>query len=82
MKNAEEPQELSFEAALARLEAIVARLEAGNLPLDEAVALYEEGMRLVTICGQRLDAAELRVSQLAAAPGGGTEVTPFTEAKG
>ena len=77
MKNAQEPQELSFEAALARLEAIVARLEAGNLPLDEAVALYEEGMRLVTLCGQRLDAAELRVSQLAAAPGGSAEVVSF-----
>jgi exodeoxyribonuclease VII small subunit len=82
MKNAQETTELSFEAALARLEAIVARLEAGNLPLDEAVALYEEGMRLVTLCGQRLDAAELRVSQLAATPSGGAEVTPFTEAKG
>jgi exodeoxyribonuclease VII small subunit len=81
MKKAQEPQELSFEAALTRLEAIVARLEAGNLPLDEAVALYEEGMRLVTLCGQRLDAAELRVSQLVAALGGGTEVAPFTEAQ-
>jgi exodeoxyribonuclease VII small subunit len=82
MKKAQETQELSFEAALARLEAIVARLEAGNLPLDEAVALYEEGMRLVTLCGQRLDAAELRVNQLAATPSGGAEVTPFNEAKG
>jgi len=38
-------------------------------------------MRLVTLCGQRLDAAELRVSQLVAALGGGTEVAPFTEAQ-
>jgi exodeoxyribonuclease VII small subunit len=77
MKQVGETQELSFEAALARLEAIVARLEAGNLPLDEAVALYEEGMRLATLCGQRLDTAELRVSQLVTAPGESTEVTPF-----
>jgi len=77
MKKAGETQELSFEAALSRLEAIVARLEAGNLPLDEAVALYEEGMRLVTLCGQRLDAAELRVSQLTATPGGGVETKPL-----
>jgi exodeoxyribonuclease VII small subunit len=55
---------LSFEAAFAELETTVQRLEEGNLPLDEAVALYERGVLLARLCGQQLDAAELRVQQL------------------
>jgi len=62
--------ELSFEEALAKLEETVRRLEAGNLPLDEAVALFEEGTRLARLCNERLDAAELKVSQLMQTPGG------------
>jgi len=57
-------QELSFEQAYARLEDIVTRLEAGDLSLDESVALYEEGQRLARRCGALLDAVELRVQQL------------------
>ena len=57
-------QELSFEQAYARLEDIVTRLEAGDLSLDESVALYEEGQRLARRCGALLDTAELRVQQL------------------
>ena len=57
-------QELSFEQAYARLEDIVTRLEAGDLSLDESVALYEGGQRLARRCGALLDAAELRVQQL------------------
>jgi exodeoxyribonuclease VII small subunit len=56
--------ELSFEQAFAALEATVGKLESGGLGLEEAVALYEEGMRLASLCGQQLDAAELRVSRL------------------
>ncbi len=55
---------LSFEEAYARLEDIVARLESGELSLDDSVALYEEGQRLARHCGALLDAAELRVQQL------------------
>jgi exodeoxyribonuclease VII small subunit len=58
------PDELSFEDALAKLEETVRRLEAGNLPLDEAVALFEEGTRLARQCNERLEAAELKVSLL------------------
>ena len=64
------PKQLSFEEALAKLEDIVRRLEAGNLPLDEAVALFEEGTRLARRCNERLDAAELKVSQLTQMPNG------------
>jgi len=59
-----EAQELTFEQAYARLEEIVERLEAGELSLDDSVALYEEGQRLAQRCGALLDAAELRVQQL------------------
>ena len=49
---------------MARLVAVVERLENGELPLAEALALYEEGVTLSAACQQRLEAAELRVQQL------------------
>ena len=54
-------KELSFEEALARLEEIVARLEAGKTTLDSALADYEEGVSLLRRCNSQLDAAEQRV---------------------
>jgi exodeoxyribonuclease VII small subunit len=62
-------EELSFEEAFDELEAVVQQLEGGNLPLEEAITLYERGMGLACRCGQALDAAELRVQQLAAVDG-------------
>jgi exodeoxyribonuclease VII small subunit len=61
-------EDLNFEAAFAELEEVVKRLEEGNLPLDEAMALFERGTALATHCNTRLDAAELRVQQLVPAP--------------
>jgi exodeoxyribonuclease VII small subunit len=58
--------ELTFEQAYAQLEGIVAQLESGDLSLDESVALYERGQRLARLCGEKLDAAELRVRQISA----------------
>lgn len=55
---------LSFEQAYAELEALVARLESGDLPLEESVALYERGRRLSAHCQHLLDQAELRVNRL------------------
>jgi exodeoxyribonuclease VII small subunit len=72
-----EPEHMTFEQALSALEAAVARLEAGNLPLEQAVALYEEGMRLAKICGERLDAAELRITRLATGEDGQIQETPM-----
>ncbi|MHB1355144.1 MAG: exodeoxyribonuclease VII small subunit [Anaerolineae bacterium] len=54
----------SFEENYKRLEQVIARLDSGNLPLDESVALYEEGMRLARSCEQQLDNAEIKVTQL------------------
>lgn len=59
-----EINELSFEEAFAELEATVARLEQGDLPLEEAIALFERGQALAAHCGLQLDAAELQVRQL------------------
>jgi exodeoxyribonuclease VII small subunit len=59
-----EAKELSFEEALEELEAVVQRLEEGDLRLDETIALYERGVWLAQRCNDALDAAELRVEQL------------------
>jgi len=56
--------EESFEQALARLEKVAERLESPDTPLEEAVGLYEEGVRLATLCANRLEQAELRISEL------------------
>jgi exodeoxyribonuclease VII small subunit len=62
---AEPDAERPIEAALERLEAIADRLEDPRLDLDEAVKLYEEGLRLYAECTKRLDAADQRITKLA-----------------
>lgn len=57
-------EQLSFEQAFAELEAIVAQLEAGQLPLEESLALFERGQALAARCGHLLENAELKVKQL------------------
>ncbi len=57
-------KEIKFEEALARLEEIVNRLEQGNTPLDEAIAIFEEGMQLARECARQLDAAEKKLKKL------------------
>jgi exodeoxyribonuclease VII small subunit len=54
----------SYETLYNRLQAIVGRLEAGELPLAEALALYEEGVTVAAACQQLLDQAELRIQEL------------------
>lgn len=58
------PSDLSFEDALQRLEQIVSKLESGQAPLEESIALYEEGARLKAHCETRLKAAQLRVEKI------------------
>lgn len=55
---------MSFEQAYRALEETVQRLEAGNLPLEEAVALYQRGMELAKQCNLQLDNVELRLKLL------------------
>ena len=57
--------EPTFEEAQKELEQIVQRLEHGQAPLDEALALWERGELLYKLCRERLDAAEGRIEELA-----------------
>ena len=57
-------EDLSFEEALQELESAVQRMEEGDLTLEEAIALYERGMRLAQHCNETLDKAELQVQQV------------------
>ncbi len=54
----------SFEECYRRLEETVGKLERGGLPLEESIALYEEGMELAKRCQEILDKAEVRITKL------------------
>ena len=56
----------TFEEASARLEALVAQMEAGQLPLDEMIAAFEEGRRLVAFCNAKLSEVQKRVEVIKA----------------
>jgi len=57
-------KEMKFETALDKLEEIVRKLEDGDLPLDDSLKMFEEGVRLYRFCGGKLDAAERRIEIL------------------
>ena len=56
--------EQDFESALAQLEALVARMESGALPLEQALQAYEQGVELAKFCQRKLDVAQEQVSVL------------------
>ena len=58
------PADLSFEKALEELEAIVARMEDGKLPLEESLAAYQKGAQLIRFCESKLSAAQGRIAIL------------------
>jgi exodeoxyribonuclease VII small subunit len=58
------PQGETFEAALKQLEEIVQRLERGELPLEESLKLYEDGIRLSRLCHAKLEEAEGKIELL------------------
>lgn len=58
--------ELTFDAALARLDEVVHRLEDGSVELEEAIRLFEEGTAYVARCRERLTAAQARIEELTA----------------
>jgi exodeoxyribonuclease VII small subunit len=67
---------LSFEQALAELEAIVQKLESGQTALEESIAMYERGARLKAHCEQRLEAARLRVEKIVVGVQGAERAEP------
>ncbi len=67
----------TFEAAMARLEEIVGLLEGGQLPMEEALRLFEEGTGLVQSGSRLLDEAQLQVAKLMKGPDGVPVETEF-----
>lgn len=68
-----------FEDSLKQLEKIVDQLEHGDLPLEESVRLFEEGVRLSTACKQELDTAEGKVQILMKERDGSMRAEPFSQ---
>jgi len=63
-------KEPPFEDAMKGLESVVARLESGDVSLDESIRLFEEGMKLSEICRKRLDEADRKIELLLRKPEG------------
>lgn len=81
--SANDGSDLSFEQAMERLEQIVVDLQRDNLPLEEGIARYEEGIRYVKRCHETLRRAEERIELLmSVGPDGEAEVTKFEDAGG
>ena len=72
-------EELTFEQAYGQLERITRELEGGDLPLDAALGLFEQGAKLAELCDRLLHAAELRVRQIVPDGAGGFEADRFDD---
>lgn len=77
-KATETAEKVSFEQAMQRLEAIVGRLEQGDLALDQALSTFEEGVSLVKRCQKELADAELRVEKILADSNGNLTTEDIT----
>lgn len=73
------PAAPTFEDAIKRLSEIVQKLEKGDLPLEDSLKLFEEGVRLSRLSQERLDGAQKRVEQLLAVDGEGNAKTKAFE---
>jgi exodeoxyribonuclease VII small subunit len=82
MAEEERPDSLTFEAALKRLEEVLDSLEHGELPLEEAMHAFEEGVGLVRVCHQKLDEVDRRVELLLKDETGRFFTRPFPEDEG
>lgn len=71
-------KKLEFEPAMARLEEIVGLLERGDAPLEQAMAWFEEGAKLLRDCTAQLDQAEQKVSLLTLGQDGHPQEEPFS----
>jgi exodeoxyribonuclease VII small subunit len=76
-EGSDKTQVVDFERSLARLEEVVRRLDQSNLPLTEAMKLFEEGLQLAQQCQKQLEAAESRVEILLKAADGKLSAAPF-----
>jgi exodeoxyribonuclease VII small subunit len=71
---------ITFEQAMESLESIVAKLESGDVPLETAIELFQEGMSLSKLCGQKLEQVERRIEMLVEGDAG-LQRKPFAPAK-
>jgi exodeoxyribonuclease VII small subunit len=78
LESATDIKQLSFEDALAELETIVRRLEAGTGKLDEAISAYERGALLKRHCEAKLQEAQTRIERIVLAPDGAVTATPVS----
>ncbi|MCI8912748.1 MAG: exodeoxyribonuclease VII small subunit [Lawsonibacter sp.] len=70
-------KKLNFEGSMVRLEEIVSLLEKGDAPLEQAMALFEEGAKLLRECTKQLDEAEQKVTLLTSGKNGELVEEPF-----
>ena len=75
-------QKKSFEEAIKRLEEIVKALESGDTPLEQSIALFEEGTELAGYCNKLLETAQQTVVMLTSDEAGGMEERPFVSEAG
>lgn len=69
--------EVKFEDALKKLEKIVGELESGNLPLEDSLKKYEEGIQLAQVCSKRLEQARKKIELIVKSKSGSFDVKPF-----
>ncbi len=74
MPKKSQKKDISFEESIKRLEEIVQKLEDGEVPLSDAVALYEEGIRLSKTCLAQLTEVEIKLKKLSLDPDGSIQV--------
>ncbi len=70
-------KDMNFEEAMTKLEGEVRRLEAGNMSLDQSISAFEEAVKLVKVCNEKLENAERRVRILTEAADGSITDLPF-----
>ncbi len=71
-------KEMKFEEMMSKLEAIVNELESGDMPLDDSLKKYEEGVKLLRLCRKRLDETKKKV-EILIKKSGKLELEPFEE---
>lgn len=76
-KSSEVFNEQTFESAIGRLEGLVEEMEAENLPLERLIVNYEEGIKLVKTCQQKLGEAEKKIEIIQRQAGADAELKPF-----
>ena len=72
-------KKIKFEEAILRLENEVKRLESGNMSLDESISAFEEAIKHVKVCNEKLESAERRVRILTETEDGSITDLPFDE---